>query len=239
MSVSALGRVQVHTHPVPALLVGVDGPILYREGARAIERATLFIPAGRRHGLDCGPGRVLTLFLTMPGRRFAALPKAAAATRLRELARGAVDEPVQRADLDAAKGAPLLVEAAAELDPRVRVALSLIRGADHRQPSLRDIEDAVGLSGSRVMHLFQSQLGASFRQVRTWDRMRRVVQVRAGGESLTSACLAAGFADSSHFSHVFRRTFGMVASTVLGRGARVRVPTAEVGGRPGAIRGFG
>lgn len=70
------------------------------------------------------------------------------------------------------------------------------------------------LSGSRLRHLFVEQTGLAFRTYLLWLRLVRAVQIYSEGRSLTAAAHDAGFADSAHFSRIFKRTFGLPATTL-------------------------
>jgi AraC-like DNA-binding protein len=68
---------------------------------------------------------------------------------------------------------------------------------------------SVGLSASRLCHLFRAETGVSFRSCKMWRRARRFLDQARGDSSLTDVALGLGYPDSSHFSHSIRRTFGM------------------------------
>ena len=68
---------------------------------------------------------------------------------------------------------------------------------------------SVGLSASRLCHLFRAETGVSFRSCKMWRRARRFLAQASGDCSLTDVALGLGYPDSSHFSHSIRRTFGM------------------------------
>lgn len=80
--------------------------------------------------------------------------------------------------------------------------------------SLTGAAHGVHLSPSRLRHLFVEQTGLAFKTYVLWLRLVRALQVYAGGRSLTEAAHAAGFADSAHLSRVFKRTFGLPATTL-------------------------
>ena len=223
MLVATLGQADRHAHAVPALVVGLDGAFLYGEGKAWLKTRVALIPAGRMHGLECGGTRTMTLFLTRPGgAEFTVPPPGAGANRLCEAALAAASGALSAAEMRARLKDVVSAGWAPTRDPRLTRVLELLRSDDAGRVGLAAIAEEVRLSDSRLMHLLREKLGVPFRQLRRWERMRRVVQKRAEGDSLTHACLAAGFADSSHFSHAFRTTFGVAASSVLGRAARVR-----------------
>jgi AraC-like DNA-binding protein len=47
-----------------------------------------------------------------------------------------------------------------------------------------------------------------------WRRLMRALEAYADGQSLTESAHFAGFSDSAHFSRVFRRFFGLPATTL-------------------------
>lgn len=73
----------------------------------------------------------------------------------------------------------------------------------------------VGLSSSRLQHLFKQETGVPFRRFRLWARMRRALIAVMRGASLTSAAHDAGFASSAHLSTAFKEMFGMPPSALL------------------------
>ncbi len=71
------------------------------------------------------------------------------------------------------------------------------------------------LSPSRFNHLFSAEAGVSWRSYRIWSQVRRAMGAYRPDGSLTDAALSGAFADSAHFSRMFRQTFGMTPSSVL------------------------
>ena len=110
-----------------------------------------------------------------------------------------------------------------KMDPRSSVVIDALRA----DPVLnaQDCARAVGLSTSRLLHLFRQDTGMPFRDFRMWKRARRFLDRAAGTASLTEMAIRLGYPDSSHFSHSIRRTFGMGPSVmrVGARGMQVRV----------------
>jgi AraC-like DNA-binding protein len=75
--------------------------------------------------------------------------------------------------------------------------------------SADDLAAAVGLSRFQVTRRFQLAYGmppsAYLRQVRLRDARRRL----ATGEAIGTAAVSSGFADQSHLTRWFRRTYGI------------------------------
>lgn len=228
--VARLRSVAPHAHAVPAVVVGLDGPFIYADDRDAREVGSVLIRAGHRHRLECDTRQMLIVYFTNPsalrsGAPGCPLPAESldidAVRGLRTAALDASDGAANREALQA-RLARLIPAEPPRIDERLERAMDLMREDRGGRLSLQDLADEADLSPSRLMHLLRSTFGVPFRQLRAWERMRRVTEARAGGDSLTEACLAAGFADSSHFAHAFRKMFGVTASTVLGRHARVR-----------------
>jgi len=79
---------------------------------------------------------------------------------------------------------------------------------------LAELATAVGLSPSRLAHLFRAQTGLPVRRYLLWLRLGDALQQLAHGVSLTTAAHAAGFADSAHFSRTFRAMLGITPSAL-------------------------
>ncbi|MDX8028575.1 AraC family transcriptional regulator [Lentzea sp. BCCO 10_0856] len=112
-------------------------------------------------------------------------------------------------------------------DDRIRTALGILLA--HPCLSAPQVAAELSLSTSRFLHLFSAQAGTSFRRYRLWARMLRVAAATAGGADLTRASVEAGFASPSHFSDSFHDMFGLTASTLLGKNARVVLDSGSNG----------
>jgi AraC family transcriptional regulator len=99
-------------------------------------------------------------------------------------------------------------------DPRVRKIIDWASSHLDEPLSLSSSQHGVHLSSSRLRHLFVEQTGLAFKTYVLWLRLIRALEVYAEGQSLTHAAHAAGFADSAHLSRVFKRTFGLPATTL-------------------------
>ena len=108
------------------------------------------------------------------------------------------------------------------LDPRLVKALERIRAVDDDALPADLLASAASLSVSQLERLFGASLGISVRRLVLWQRLRQALKLALQGSSLTEAALAAGFADSAHFSRSMRRQFGVRADQTLSN-LRVRV----------------
>lgn len=104
---------------------------------------------------------------------------------------------------------------APKLDARVEAALSFLRESPERYGSIEALAEKVHLSSSRLAHIFKSEVGVPVRRYVLWAKMRRALDLAIGGESLTSAALSAGFADSAHLSRTVRSMTGIAPESLF------------------------
>jgi AraC-like DNA-binding protein len=93
-------------------------------------------------------------------------------------------------------------------DPRIQRIIDY--AAANLDKPLNQAAELAGvyLSEGRLRHLFVEQTGLPFKTYLVWLRLQAAVKLYSDGCSLTEAAHAAGFADSAHFSRMFKRTFG-------------------------------
>ena len=94
-------------------------------------------------------------------------------------------------------------------DPRIAAALTLLREAPQDYDHLETLAERVHLSPSRFAHLFKDEVGVPVRRYVLWLKMRRALDHAIAGDSLTSAAISAGFADSAHLSRTVRAMMGV------------------------------
>ena len=97
-------------------------------------------------------------------------------------------------------------------DRRVRALVQQLHEAPAVSTSLRELAESVGLSESRVAHLFREQVGLPLRSYRVWLRMRVAAALIASGHSATEAAHRSGFSDSAHLSRTCQQMFGLSPS---------------------------
>jgi AraC-like DNA-binding protein len=105
------------------------------------------------------------------------------------------------------------------LDPRVKRVLRLLRDQlrDSDDISLEPLAVAVGLSPSRLMHLFTDSVGVPLRPYVLWLRIQRAAGALASGRSITESAHEAGFADAAHLTRTFRRMLGATPRDIIRR----------------------
>ncbi len=100
------------------------------------------------------------------------------------------------------------------LDPRVRAVIEDLMLDSSENTGLPELAAGVGLSESRLAHLFRRYVGIPMRQYRLSLRMMQAVTCISHGSSLTEAAHAAGFSDSAHFCRISRRMYGSAPSNL-------------------------
>ncbi|MGW5569716.1 helix-turn-helix domain-containing protein [Nocardia thailandica] len=97
------------------------------------------------------------------------------------------------------------------------VAQALRRATDWvgGPPSLGELAADIGISVSRLSHIFTAQVGLPYVAWRRWVRLQLGFAVVRGGGSLTAAAHAAGFADSAHLTRTCRDLIGISPTEAL------------------------
>ena len=97
----------------------------------------------------------------------------------------------------------------AYVDTRINTALAFLRDSPQAYDSIEALSARVHLSASRFAHLFKKVVGVPVRRYVLWLKMRRALDLAIAGDSLTTAALSAGFADSAHLSRSVRAMMGI------------------------------
>lgn len=217
-----------HRHGAPVYLAGLYGAFRIRfDGTDWIPCRTAFVPAGVAHELDCA-GDPLAVFYREPDAAphalAALMPGAEAVAGALVAEKGEIlllRALYEDRDACAWTGAALtdlagfsLRRSGRDFDPRVAQVMSRLRDTEAAM-SAEHLARSVGLSSSRLQHLFSETVGVPVRRYRAWLRMRRAIATVIAGANFTGAAHAAGFADQAHFANDFRRTFGAPASRSL------------------------
>ncbi|MGP3918833.1 helix-turn-helix domain-containing protein [Nonomuraea sp. 10N515B] len=215
------GATEAHAHAAVQVLLVTAGRIELSDvhGTRRPVHAAI-IPTRTVHSLYGDADATATMLYldpdSAPGRHVTA--------RLSGLAREELGTWVAAArDLlppDAHTRAPsALVEGwepvAARRNPGLMAAVEALPRMLHAAVRLTDLAAAVGLSPSRLGHLFTTELGLSFPTYLRWARLRRVMELARDGANLTEAAHGAGFSDSSHLTRACHEMFGLAPSRLI------------------------
>jgi AraC-like DNA-binding protein len=76
-------------------------------------------------------------------------------------------------------------------------------------PSLETLAEALGISASRLRHMFKEQTGLPISRYILWMRLRRALLKALEGATMAESAQEAGFSDAAHFTRTCRQMFGL------------------------------
>ena len=218
-----------HRSAIGVLCLGLDGGMRLRswqddEPGAWITTRSVFVPGGLRHEIAFAARRIACLYVDPASADVAPIVARMAAQhggfavrhtdekRLCDLMRWVLqDAPGALARTRVAEALDL--PKAERLDPRVAAVLASLRAHPAQDASLAQLAQQVGLSPSRLRHLFRSDVGVPLKRYRIWTRIGAAMASVRHGASLTRAAHAAGFASSAHLSAAYRAMFGFAPSS--------------------------
>jgi len=96
------------------------------------------------------------------------------------------------------------------MDRRIRRVTNVLDQQYRDPPSLEQLADDVGLSASRLAHLFREEVG---RSIQSYILERRLIMaamlIVQTHERISQIAYSVGFGDVSNFNHAFKRRFEM------------------------------
>lgn len=96
------------------------------------------------------------------------------------------------------------------MDRRVRKTLARLEGGSYGSVSVRELAAQVGVSASRLEHLFKRDVGVSIRQFLMRRRLARAAELLLNTYArISDLHRLAGFTNHSNFDHAFKRQFGV------------------------------
>jgi len=106
------------------------------------------------------------------------------------------------------------------MDPRIQVAIVVMKNSFHRGRSFDEAAGLVNLSTSRLRHLFTLETGITpAHYLRTLRMEQAKVLLESTWLSVLQIALRIGLQDRSHFEREFKRLYGL---TPVQHRARVR-----------------
>jgi AraC-like DNA-binding protein len=217
-----------HTHHAIQLTLSFAGNLSLTSGGETIAGKRIVVATDTLHRFEADgflgfifvepesrAGRALTERLA--GRPMAEIDDAAFAQATGPL-REAFSKPLSHETMLAVAHSAVAV-LAGEAEPALpdeRIRRVISQAMSNPELTLDRAAEVAGvyLSPDRLRHLFVEQTGLAFKTYMLWQRLVRAIEVYAAGRSLTEAAHEAGFSDSAHFSRVFRRFFGLPATTL-------------------------
>jgi AraC-like DNA-binding protein len=214
--VGELESLPLHCAAADALLIGLSNDFeLGISGATQSCRVAL-VPALTQHTLLTS-GSVAVLYFE-PGEAIDGLESL-------RLSR-AVDQALQQDSASAWRELLIhspLMPRPRRLDARIERVVRHLDEHSADAVSASAVAQSLGLSVSRLEHLFREQIGIPLRSYRKWRRIREASQRLLVGATVTEAAHAAGFYDAAHFSHTFRRQFGVTPSSIFARSLKAQM----------------
>ncbi len=219
-----IGQVPPHRCPGTVVAVGIDGPIELTIGGVRRELRCATTPAGVVRSVSSDAARVAVTLIDP-------------AWRAREVVDHDATELTQALERLWGGFSPAAWDAyleqlgcrrrGAAVDARVRAVAQRLSQTHDNASSSAALAAGVGLSASRLQHLFTEHIGVPMRAYRRWTRFQQMARVMAAGENLTGAAHSAGFHDSAHMNRAFRQAFGIVPSFVFRPGLVIDVVERE------------
>ncbi|MEE6140361.1 AraC family transcriptional regulator [Mycobacterium sp. 050128] len=225
----SIGTTDTHVHHAVQVMTATTAfAVLDEHGARHCGTSVV-VPADAPHRIEVGAEEGTVVFLepeSAPGRSAhlrAVRSGWAVTTALTHAQRRPLAVVVDNVV------AHLASAGAGEVAPRHRAvddALELLPDLVAAGPvSGTELAAQVGISASRLTHLFTEQVGIPLRRYVLWSRLQIAITRVQAGDDLTGAAHGAGFADSAHLTRTTRDMFGL-APSVLSRHVSWDLPTS-------------
>ncbi|KHJ71857.1 MULTISPECIES: helix-turn-helix transcriptional regulator [Rhodococcus] len=205
-----IGDAPAHAHAAVQVLFVARGRLILTDATgHTIPAVTAIIPPGVVHQVHTEPGTSGFLAFLDPDSTTAH----AALARLGEQPRQAsttwvsvtAPAPPASAGVPARRSShPVVAEA-------LRRATEWVGGP----PPLSELAADIGMSASRLSHIFTAQVGLPYVAWRRWVRLQLGFTVVRDGGSLTQAAHTAGFADSAHLTRTCRDLIGISPTEAL------------------------
>ncbi|MGW5439601.1 helix-turn-helix transcriptional regulator [Nocardia asteroides] len=217
-----IGGTRAHAHHAVQIVVA-DTPVTLADAAGRTHTGTeLVIPPDTEHRIETGAATGIVVFLDpdSPAGRGAVARVADHGWGGGPTLRDPTRSVVAAGDfVDGLLGT--LAEAgggaAVARHPAVVAAVAALPALVARGPvRTGEVAARVGLSASRLTHLFTAQVGLPLRRYILWLRLMSAVELARAGHDLTTIAHTAGFADSAHLTRTCREIFGLPPSALTG-----------------------
>lgn len=216
-----------HAHNAVQFVWAKEGDVIAHLTGREVHAQAFLVPAGLEHSFDASGRAIALLLLERHGRRGASADARAIALLGRNLAPLLADLPFPPPDIEpdaALAWCDALLDrlgarahGASPLSQASRRAIEHVESNLGGVPRLADAARSIGISTTRLTHLFSREVGIPFRRYVLWARIKRAVEASRRGANATAAAIEAGFSDSAHLSRTFRATLGLPPSLVFPR----------------------
>ena len=100
------------------------------------------------------------------------------------------------------------------VDPRIKEFIQLIKDCTDSEHSVSQYARQLGLSNSRLSHLFKENTGISLSGYMVLHKLQKATYFIFEGLSITDAAMAAGFDSPSHLAATSKQLLGMTAKDI-------------------------
>ena len=117
-----------------------------------------------------------------------------------------------------------VMQSGSSMDRRIETVLEFIASSPI-DATIESAASVVWISPSRLRHLFKEQVGLSFHKYLISIRLERARHLlRTTDWSIERMSASVGIQDRCHFSHTFKRAYGISPSTARGRRVKSFIP---------------
>lgn len=218
-----------HSHYSASIIFSKNKPFFVHKKSEIIETEGIILPPNFFHKLEAKDIEIFVIQLDPKSNEFKKLnvtetpyfiPKATKESIV------ALSNPLLTEDINCTRAKRIYQsilsqlgsesELFREIDPRILLAIQLIRSKLPESITLSEISEKTGISKDRFMHLFKDNMGIPLRQYLLWKRLHIAAKHLQDGFNLTESSHAAGFSDQAHLSRTFKKMFGVKPSLFLG-----------------------
>ncbi len=216
---------EVHTHHAVQLAIGLDGPLCINKSTSHSQRfPAVVISSGTPHSLRSEGKWVASIYLEPESNDYERLVdyypgESRTGYKMVKVAPDLAGQLLEllKTGLNANMAHQLLktvIKLSSDtdgqsLDPRIIRVLKYL----NREPGLNiplvELAQHVNLSPGRLTHLFRQEIGIPIRRFVLWKKLRLAASAACDDKSLTDAAQIGGFSDSAHFTHSFKKLFGI------------------------------
>ncbi|MEV0768534.1 helix-turn-helix transcriptional regulator [Nocardia salmonicida] len=209
-----IGDAPAHAHAAVQVLFVARGRLTLTDATgRTAPAVAAIIPPGVLHQVHTEPGTSGFLAFLDPdsGTAHAALARLGGQPRQAATTWVSVATPASAPPV----GDPVTRPVRRSSHPVVAEALRRATGRVAGPPLLGELAADIGISASRLSHIFTAQVGLPYAAWRRWMRLQLGFAVVRDGGSLTEAAHTAGFADSAHLTRTCRDLIGISPTEAL------------------------
>lgn len=222
---------ETHRHSFVQAAISLTGTFAIEVGGQEIDCAGIVIDSNTAHRLHAAGHPLLMLLIDRTSRLAAAFREGTGEAGYRlidaERAKDAAEfvrseQPNIRPEADGyARFLESLLQRLgvdsvrpALADSRVKELIERVRACTDSEHSIERYARELGLSASRLSHLFKENVGVSLGGYLLLHKLQKASYLIFRGASITEAALAAGFDTPSHFANTSRKLLGMTARDI-------------------------